>query len=191
MKTQKLLGLLIIVSMMMSSCTKKETGTQKQMTKTYTYSQVLRGSMDVRGTINLDLLTLTEILGDVPASNFDNGEMQIASCYIEIDGIDQLTVPEGVSATLRDFTIQVGSHSEVQLGDCKVDPSLSTEFASEIPQSTNTFIRVVTDLFSDLTSGSKTAQVKVTFNPNVDIVTADNIRLKITVGGTYYYTVFE
>lgn len=191
MKTLKLFGLLVITATLLASCKKEDEGTPTQITKTYEYSQILRGSKDINGTItDFPILTLANVIGEDAAKNFKSAEMQIASCYIEIDGLDQITAPDGV-ATLKNFTVQVGSHPAILLGDCKVQPQAQNEFGSDVAQSTTKFISIVTNVFTDLTSGSKSAQVKVSFTPNVDISASSNLRIKIVIGGTYHYVVFD
>lgn len=191
MKTFKLLGMLLIAATIFSSCKKEDEGTPSQITKTYEYSQILRGSKDINGTItDLPILTLANVIGEDAAKNFKSAEMQIASCYIVIDGLDQITAPDG-AATLKNFTVQVGSHPAILLGDCKVQPQLQNEFGSEVAQSTTKFINIITEIFTDLTSGSKSAQIKVSFTPNVDISAANNLRIKIVIGGTYHYVVYD
>lgn len=192
MKTLKFFGLLLIATTILSSCKEDEDeGTPAQITKTYEYSQILRGSKDINGTItDFPVLTLANVIGEDAAKNFKSAEMQIASCYIEIDGLDQITAPDGV-ATLKNFTVQIGSHPAIVLGDCKVQPQSQNEFGSDVSQSTAKFINIVTNIFTDLTSGSKSAQVKVSFTPNIDISASSNLRIKIVIGGTYHYVVFE
>ena len=191
MKTLKLIGVLLIAATILSSCKKDDEGTPSQITKTYEYSQILRGSKDINGTItDFPILTLANVIGEDAARNFKSAEMQMASCYIEIDGLDQIAAPDGV-ATLKNFTVQVGSHPAIVLGDCKVQPQSQNEFGSDVSQSTAKFINIVTNIFTDLTSGSKSAQVKVSFTPNVDISASNNLRIKIVIGGTYHYVVFD
>ncbi|HCE57392.1 MAG TPA: hypothetical protein DER09_06190 [Prolixibacteraceae bacterium] len=191
MKTLKIFSLILLVAALFTSCEKEDEGTPSQVTKTYEYSQILRGSKDINGTItDFPILTLANIIGEDAAKNFKSAEMQIASCYIEIDGLDQITAPSGV-ATLKDFTVQIGTHPAIVLGDCKVQPQLQNEFGSDVSQSTAKFINIVTNIFTDLTSGNKSAQIKVSFNPNVDIPASSNLRIKIVVSGTYHYVVFE
>lgn len=191
MKTLKIFSLLLLVIALFTSCKKEDEGTPSQVTKSYEYIQILRGSKDINGTItDFPILTLANIIGEDAAKNFKSAEMQIASCYIEIDGLDQITAPNGV-ATLKDFTVQIGTHPAIVLGDCKVQPQLQNEFGSDVSQSTAKFINIVTNIFSDITSGNKSAQVKVSFNPNVDISASSNLRIKIVISGTYHYVVFE
>lgn len=191
MKTSKLIGVLLIAATFLSSCKKEDEGTPSQITKTYEYSQILRGLKDINGTItDFPILTLANVIGEDAAKNFKSADMQIASCYIEIDGLDQITAPDGV-ATLKNFTVQIGSHPATVLGDCKVQPQSQNEFGSDVSQSTAKFINIVTNIFTDLTSGSKSAQIKVSFTPNVDISASNNLRIKIVIGGTYHYVVFE
>ncbi|MFV0590147.1 MAG: hypothetical protein ACK5M7_02065 [Draconibacterium sp.] len=192
MKAINLVGLLVVGVVLLSSCKKDDNGTPQQVTKTYVYTESIRGSQDISGTMsNLSPVTLSAIIGTDPANNFKSGEMQVANCYLEIDGLGNLSVPEGSEVVLQDFTIQVGSNAAVNLGDCKITPQGQNEFASDTPQSTSSFIKVITNIFDGVTSGSKSASLVVSFTPNVDIATSDNVKLKIAIGGTYHYVVHE
>ncbi len=42
-----------------------------------------------------------------------------------------------------------------------------------------------------VTSGSKSSSITVSFKPSVSLTNADNVQLKISIGGTYYYVEFE
>lgn len=191
MKTNKIFAILFVAAILVASCKEEDTGTPRQITKTYTYNQNIRGSEGVKGELSLANLNLTDVIGTVPASNFKNAEMQLADSYLEITGLNEIEKPDTVEIVLEDFTIKVGARQGVNLGDCSTDPQGINEFASDVEQSTNTIIGLIQNIFTDVTSGSKSAQITVSFTPSVAITSSDNVQLKISFGGTYYYVVFE
>ncbi|MCY1722507.1 hypothetical protein OU798_19310 [Prolixibacteraceae bacterium Z1-6] len=192
MKTLKLLVLLVVMSAFISSCQSDEnTGVPKQITTVYTYKGLLRNLEGVNGELVFNDFKLADIIGEDPAKNLESGEMQVASCSIEIEGLKNIEMPDGEEAILNNFTVTVGSNSPVLLGNCMVEPNAANEFASDIPQSTAKFIGVISDIFSDLTKGTKNTALKVSFTPNVDITASSGVYLKIVIGGTYYYIEFE
>lgn len=191
MKTYNIFNILLIVSMLVMSCKDEEQGTPRQLTDTYTYSQNLRGSEGVKGELTLDALNLAEIIGTDPANNLTNAELQLADTYLEISGLNQIESPDTVAVVLKDFTIKIGNRPAVNLGDCSTDPQTANEFAPDVPQSTNQIINIIQNLFTDVTTGSKRANITVSFTPSVGITSADNVELLISFAGTYYYVEFE
>lgn len=191
MKTFNILTILLIAVTLFTSCEDEEEGTPRQITKTYTYSQNIRGSEGVKGELPLPNLTLADVIGAQPASNLRDAELQLADSYLEISGLNQIEHPDTVAVVLEDFTIKVGTLQGVNIGDCSTDPQGINEFASDVEQSTNKIITLIETIFTDITSGDKTTQISVSFTPNVDITSSDNVQLKISFGGTYNYVVFE
>jgi hypothetical protein len=191
MKTLNFFSMFLIAAMLIASCKKEDEGTPQQITKNYTYSQNIRGSLGVKGELILSELKLADIIGAEPAENFKNAEMQLANCHLEISGLSQIESPEGEAVILDDFTIKAGTRQGVNIGDCSTDPQGPNEFAADDPQSTNEIISIIQNIFTDITSGSKSSTITVSFTPNVDITSSDNVQLKISIGGTYHYVVFE
>jgi hypothetical protein len=191
MKTLNFLAIVLITSILITSCKEEENGTARQTTNTFTYSQDLRGSVGVKGELPLTELNLAYIIGTEPASNLTNAELQLANTYLEISGLNQITPPDSGAVVLEDFTIKVGSRQGVNLGNCSTDPQAVNEFAAGVQQSTNTIISLIQNVFNDVTSDNKNAKITVSFTPNVDISSSDNVLLKISFGGTYYYMEFE
>lgn len=190
MKTFNLFAMLFIAVMLFTSCKKEEEGTPRQITKTYTYTQNIRGTMGVKGELPSGALTLADIIGIEPAKNFQYAEMQLANSKLEISGLSDMASDLEEVIVLEDFTIKVGSRPGVNLGDCSTDPQGINEFAADTQQSTNEIVNLINDIFSDVTSGSKSSTITISFTPNVDIATAENIQLKISIGGTYHYEEF-
>jgi hypothetical protein len=191
MKTLNFFTIFLIAAMLITSCKKEDEGTPRQITKNYTYSQNIRGSLGVKGELTLSELKLSDIIGIEPAKNFKNAEMQLASSHLEITGLSQIESPEGETVILEDFTIKVGSRQGVNIGDCSTDPQGTNEFAADTPQSTNEIISLIQNIFSDVTSRSKSSTITVSFTPNVNITSSDNVQLEVTIGGTYHYVIFE
>ena len=183
--------MLLIAAMLISSCKKEDEGTPKQMTKTHTFSLNLIGTSGVKGELQPSDIKLNDIIGVDPAKNLENAEMQLASSHLEVSGLNQIESPDTVAVELEDFTIKVGTRPGVNLGTCSTDPQGSNEFAADVQQSTNQMIDIIQNIFADLTSGSKSSSITVSFTPNVSIASADNVQLKISIGGTYYYVVFD
>jgi hypothetical protein len=192
MKTLNFFALLLIAVLLIPSCKEEDEGTPRQINKTYTYSQNLRGSAGVKGELTLDVLRLSDIIGTEPAKDFKNAEMQLASSHLEISGLNQIEPPaDTIAVVLENFTIKVGGRQAVNLGDCSTDPQGQNEFAADVQQSTNEIIGLIQNIFTDVTSGNKSATITVSFTPNVNITSTDNVQLKISIGGTYHYVVFE
>ena len=191
MKTLNIFALFFIAVLLIASCEEEDEGTPRQITKTYTYSQNIRGSAGVRGELPSSELNLADIIDAEAARNLQNAEMQLADSYLEITGLNQLEVPDTVAVVLEDFTIKVGSRQGVNIGDCTTDPQAPNEFAAGVQQSTNTVINLIRNIFTDVTSGSKSAEITVSFTPSVNITSADNVQLNISLGGTYNYIVFD
>jgi hypothetical protein len=191
MKTINFFGMLLIAAILVSSCKKEDEGTPKQITKTHTFSLNLIGTSGVKGELPASQIKLTEIIGADPAENLETAEMQLASSYLEVSGLNQLEAPEGEAVELGDFTIKVGTRPGVNLGTCSTDPQGTNEFAADEQQSTNEILGILQNVFADLTTGSKNSSITVSFTPNVSIASADNIQLKISIGGTYHYVVFD
>lgn len=191
MKTLNFFAMLLIAAMLFTSCKDEEEGTPKQITKTYTYSDNLRGSEGVKGELELSELKLADIIGTEPANNLEKAEMQLADSHLEISGLNQIESPDTLAVVLEDFTIEVGARQGVNLGDCSTDPQGTNEFAADDELSTNEIVNLIQDIFTDVTSGSKRATITVSFTPNMDISSSDNVQLKISIGGKYHYVEFE
>lgn len=191
MKTLNFFAMLLIAAILFTSCKDEEEGTPKQITKTYTYSDNLRGSEGVKGELELSELKLADIIGTEPANNLEKAEMQLADSHLEISGLNQIESPDTVAVVLEDFTIEVGARQGVNLGDCSTDPQGTDEFAADDELSTNEIVNLIQDIFTDVTSGSKRATITVSFTPNMDISSSDNVQLKISIGGKYHYVEFE
>lgn len=191
MKTINFFAILLIAAMLISSCKEEDEGTPKQMTKTHTFSQKLIGTAGVKGELPASQIKLTDIIEIDPAKNLENAEMQLANSYLEISGLNQLDAPEEEAVVLANFTIKVGTRPGVNLGTCSTDPQGTNEFAADVRQSTNQMIGILQNVFADLTSGSKSSSITVSFTPNVSITSTDNVQLKISIGGTYHYVVFD
>lgn len=191
MKTFNFFAVLLIATVLFASCNDEEEGISRQVTKIYNYSQNIRGAEGVKGELTLPGLNLTDVIGNDPAENLQNAEMQLASSYLEISGLNQIEAPEEGPVVLENFTIKVGSRQGVNLGNCSTDPQGINEFGGDVQQSTNEIINLIRNVFSDLTSGSKSVEITVSFTPNVNISSSDNVRLNISFGGTYNYLVYE
>jgi hypothetical protein len=191
MKALNFFTIILITALFLSSCKDEEEGTPQQVTKTFTYSHTIRGSEGVKGELPLEGINLSDIIGADAAQNLEDAEMQLADSYLEISGLNQLDTPDSVVVMLEDFTIKVGSRQGVNIGDCTTDPQSPNEFAADIQQSTNTVVNLIRNIFSDVTSGSKSTEITVSFTPNVNITSSDNVQLIISFGGTYYYLVFD
>lgn len=192
MKTTKIFALFLGAALLITSCKDDDKGTPKQTTKTFEYSGILRGSKDILGTATkLPVIHLSEIIGADQAGNLTSAAMQNGDCYIAINGLTDLEQARGETVVLKNFTISIGKGASIVLGDCKVNPAAATEFASDTEQSTQKYLNIVSQVFNALTTGNKTAQLTVSFTPSVDITEDDNIRLKIGIGGTYYYVEYE
>lgn len=191
MKTQNIFSILLLSLILISACKESEEGTPRQTTQAYTYSQNLRGSAGVKGELPLPELKLADVVGDEIARNLKDAELQLAQSYLEISGLNNIVTPDTTAVVLKDFTIRVGNRQAVNLGDCSTDPQRINEFPSDVQLSTNEMVNIVQHVFSDITSGSKRANITVSFSPNVDITSADNVQLKIHFGGIYHYVVLE
>ena len=189
MKAHNILAIFIIAAILITSCNKDEEGTNRQMTKSYTYSQNLRGSAGVKGELPLPDLRLSDVIGSDTANNLQRAELQLAQTYFEITGLNQVESPDTVAVVLEDFTVKVGSRPGVNLGDCSTDATGTNEFPSDVQLSTNKYISLIQTVFSDATSGSKRANITVSFTPNVDITSSDNVQINIHFGGIYHYVV--
>jgi hypothetical protein len=191
MKTLNFFATILIAVLLITSCKDEEDGTPRQITKSYTFSQNLIGTAGVKGELPASSLLLADIIGTEPAKNFENAEMQLANSYLEVSGLSQIDSPDTVAVVLEDFTIKIGSRQAVNLGDCSTDPQGTNEFAADVQQSTNQIIGIIQNLFADVTSGSKSSTVTVSFTPSVSISSSDNVQLVIVVGGTYHYVELE
>ncbi len=191
MKTLNFFAILLVAAVLIASCKKEDEGTPRQTTKTYTFSQTLVGTAEVKGELQATEIKLADIIGVDPAKNLENAQMQMASSYLEISGLSQMEAPEGEAVVLKDFSIKVGARQSVNLGNCSTDPQGTNEFAADVQQSTNQMVSLIQNVFTDITSGSKSSMITVSFTPNVSITSSDNVQLKISIGGTYHYLVFE
>ena len=192
MKAINFFAILLITAILISSCSKEEErGTPKQITKTHTFSLNLKGTSGVKGELPAAQIKLTDIIGADPAKNLENAEIQNAEARLIVSGLNQLEAPEGEAITLKDFTVKVGTRPGVNLGTCSTDPQGQNEFPADIQQSTNTVGTIVQNIFTDITAGSKSSSITVSFTPNVSITPADNVQLGISIGGTYHYVVFD
>ena len=190
MKTLNFFSVLLIATVLFASCKDEEEGTPQQVTKTFTYTHNLTGSKGVKGELPSAAINLADIIGADAARNMENAEMQLANSYLEISGLTQLA-SDSVAVVLEDFTIKVGSRPGVNLGNCSTDPQGVNEFASDVQQSTNNIVNLIRNIFTDITTGSKSTEITVAFTPSVTIASSDNVQLKITIGGTYYYLTFN
>jgi|SRR5690554_178320 len=187
MKSLVTIAILISSLFLISSCKKDEDGVERQTTKSYTYSQILRGAEDVRGELVLDDLKLAEVIGADTAQNFRSADLQLSDVYLEVSGLNQIQPADTVPIVLSDFTLKIGSRPDINLGDITTNPQGSGELASDVRHSSNQMINIVQDYFNDLTSGGKTARLRVWFTPNTDINTSHNVRLNLHFRAIYHY----
>lgn len=190
MKTMKIFALLLMVGLLITSCGDDDEGTPKQMNSTYEFEGKIVGTGDVSGNYDLPTLTLSTVIGSAVADNLTSAELQIAECYVEVEGLGVLQESLGETIILKDFTVTVGNNNAVLLGDCKVEPAVVTEFASDVELSTTKYINVATDVFNALKT-SKTVTVNVAFTPSHSIIESDDVVIKIGFGGVYNYVVYE
>src|SRR5690606_6581685 len=107
MKTYSFLSLLLMVTILLISCKDEEERTPRQVTKSYTYSQNLRGSDGVKGELQLSDLNLTDIIGNDTVKNLTRAELQLADTYLEISGLHEVETTDTVAVVLEDFTINI------------------------------------------------------------------------------------
>lgn len=191
MKTLKIFASLFLVVTLFASCEEEDEGTPQQITKNYTYSQNIRGSEGVKGELPLAALSLADVIGIEPARNLESADMQLADTYLEISGLNQFDSLDTAAVVLEDFTIKVGSRQGVNIGDFTTDPKTPNEWEPDEPQSTDEIINLIRNIFIDMTTGNKSAEITVSFTPNVNITSTDNVQLNISIRGTYNYLVFE
>ncbi len=187
MKTNILFSMLLIAVIFVTSCKEEEEGTPRQITQSHTYSENIRGTTGVKGELPLADLNLTDIIDAEIANNLTNAELQLADSYLEISGLDQVDSPDTVAVVLEDFTIKVGTRAGVNLGDVSTNAQGTNELASDVQHSTNQIISLIQNVFADVTSESKRARITVSFTPNVDITSSENVQLEIHFGGRYHY----
>lgn len=189
MKAYSFLSIFLISAVLVISCKDEAEREPRQVTKSYTYSQNLRGSEGVRGELPLSDLNLSDILGADTVSNLTRAEIQLADTYLEISGLNQVDSPDTVAVVLEDFTIKIGNRQEINLGNFSTDPQGTNEFASDVQYSTNQVVNLIQGIFSEITSERKRTNINVSFTPNVDITSADNVQLIIHFGGIYHFVV--
>ncbi len=192
MKTYYLFIMILLASIVFVSCDDDEDGTPRQINETHTYSQNIRGAEGVRGELPLPDLILTDIIEPEIANKLTGAEIQLANSYLEISGLDQLESPDDTTAVVLDnFTIKVGNRDGVNLGDFSTDPQETDDLPSDIQLSTNQIVNLIQNIFADVTSPGKRARITVSFTPNVDIGSADNVQLNIHFGGIFNYVEVE
>ncbi len=191
MKSFNFFAILLVAVVIFTSCKEEDKGTPRQTTETYSYTQNLRGSAGVKGELPLPNLLLADVVGADVAKNLESAELQLADTYLEISGLNQIESPDTVAVVLKDFTIKVGTRTPVVLGDCSTDPQGINEFAADIQHSTNKVVNLIQSIFTDITTGGKNTQITVSFTPNVDITSSDNVQLIIYFGGVYHYVTFD
>ncbi len=191
MKTFNLFAILLLAVMFITSCKEEDKGTPRQTTKTYSYTQNIRGSAGVKGELPLSTLTLTDVVGADIAKNLESAELQLADTYLEVSGLNQIESPDTVAVVLKDFTIKVGTRTPVNLGDCSTDAQGVIEFESDVQQSSNKVVNLIQSIFTDITTGSKNAQITVSFMPSADITSSENVQLVIHFGGIYHYVTYD
>lgn len=176
--------------LVVTSCSEDDNeGIPKQMTDTFVFEGDIVGTKNVSGNYNLPLLTLSTVIGSEAANNLKSAELQIAECFVEVEGLGALQESLGETIVLQDFTVTIGNNNAVLLGDCMVEPATTTEFASDVELSTTKYIKIATDVFNALkSSGSVT--IHVAFTPSHSIVETDDVVIKIGFGGVYNYVVY-
>ena len=156
----------------------------KQERKTFEYVWNVRGLEE--GATKYDLeISLADVIGIEAAKNFKGGEFQIASSYLKIEGLEAMDP----SPIMKDFSLQLGNATPVKFGNCTADPKLSDDFASELQQSNNKVSNFLQSVFAAYTSKNKIAKMTVSFTPTYDIVTANGVKMKLVIDGTYNYNV--
>nr|WP_321358132.1 hypothetical protein [uncultured Draconibacterium sp.] len=187
----KILVLLLMAGLIVTSCSKDDKeGTPRQMTDTFVFEGEIVGTKNVSGNYNLPLLTLAEVIGSEAANDLKSAELQIGECFVEVEGLGALQESLGETIVLKDFTVTIGNNNAVLLGDCKVEPATTTEFASDVELSTTKYIKIATDVFNALKS-KRSVTVHVAFTPSHSIVETDDVMIKIGFGGVYNYVVYE
>jgi len=126
-------------------------------------------------------INLSDVSG-VDASNFINGEFQNSGSNIQISGLKTGTV-------LSNFTMQVNTNAAVNFGLVTTTPG-TNDFGAGVMQSGNRETTFLSSLFTAYTGKTKTAALKITFTPSVDIVAADNVNLVLTINGKYNWNTF-
>jgi hypothetical protein len=191
MKTYIFFPVLLIVVILISSCKDDDDGTPRQITQSYTYIQNIRGSEGVRGELPLPDLSLADVVGTDIANNLTNAQLQLAQSYLEVSGLNQIESPDTVAVVLEDFTVKVGTRPGVNLGDISTDPQGINELASDVQHSTNQIVNLIQNIFTELTSGNQRTEITVSFMPNVDITSSDNVQLQIHFRGIYNYVTYD
>ena len=156
----------------------------RQERKQYVFTWDVRGLEE--GDTKYDLeLNLAQIIGADAAKNFKSGEFQLASSYLQIEGLEAMDP----SPILKDFSLQLGNSSPVKFGNCTADPTLPNDFASELRQSNNKVSAFLQSVFAAYTSKSKVAKIKVSFVPTHDIIVSNGVKMRLVIDGTYNYEV--
>ena len=162
-----------------------EKGIHQQVTKTYTYSETLRGLKDLSGEMTMTTLTLSDIIGE-HAENFKYAEIHVAGCYMEVSGLRAMET----KPVLRDFKLRIGDKSFVSFGNCTASPQYENEFPSDDPQSTPKFTQFIQSILDTVTSKKKEAKLSVYFNPTETFLDSDNVKLTIVIKATYHYEIY-
>jgi hypothetical protein len=187
MKTHVFFKMFLLAVLFITSCQEDDEGTPRQITESHTYSENIRGSEGVLGELPLADLLLTDILDAEITDNLTNAELQLADSYLEISGLNQVESPDTAAVVLEDFTIKVGTRPGVNLGDVTTNAQGTNELASDVQHSTNQVVSLIQNIFADVTSQSKRARITVSFTPNTDITSADDVQLVIHFAGRYHY----
>jgi len=156
------------------------TPVQKTILKTWTIP--IQGLTSPLVTLPETTINLSDIPG-VDVNNFISGVFQNLNNSIEVSGLK-----DGV--VLNNFTLQVNSITPVNnFGTVTTNPG-TNDFQANAPQATPSVSKFAESLFNAYTGKSRKATLKVTFTPNADILPSDNVKLIITVNGTYNWNTF-
>jgi hypothetical protein len=191
MKTYIFFPVLIAAVTLITSCKDDDNGTPRQITQTYTYSQNIRGSEGVKGELPLPDLNLADVVETDIADNLTNAQLQLAQSYLEVSGLNLIESSDTAAIVLKDFTVMVGNRQGVNLGNFSTNAQGINELASDVQHSTNQIVNLIQNIFTDLTSGNQRAEITVSFMPNVDITSSDNVQLQIHFRGIYHYVTYD
>jgi hypothetical protein len=193
MKTiSKIFGLALVLGLSLSfaSCGSDDEGPAAvpvDATIDFPYQIALRGIADQNSGYTTTPLTvyLKDAIGEERADNFvinsARDKYSRGDMYLEVTGITDLATP----VVLKDFTIKIAG-KETKLGDC----SLTGTFKPDYQWKSDTYTEVCKNLYEAVTSGSKKAEVYVSYTPSADIATDDKVYLVLKVHGDYQYNTY-
>ncbi|MDR0427403.1 MAG: hypothetical protein LBH12_02245 [Dysgonamonadaceae bacterium] len=149
---------------------------QGPKTVSYLFTHSLIGRHGWEGILDLDTIRLSDMIGEDPALNLREAELQNNGTYLEITGLKALNP----SPALENVSIFVGN-KEFPLGRFTATPSNPNDYESDIDHSTEKEMRILREILQECKRGKKEAVLRMKYKSTGDFDVQEKVELKLAL----------